>query len=32
VGEHTRHVLRDVLGYDPTRIAELERAGVIQTA
>jgi crotonobetainyl-CoA:carnitine CoA-transferase CaiB-like acyl-CoA transferase len=32
VGEHTRQVLRDVLGYDPTRIAELERAGVIQTA
>ena len=32
VGEHTRQVLRDVLGYDPTRIVELERAGVIQTA
>ncbi len=32
VGEHTRQVLRDVLGYDPTRIAELERAGVIQSA
>jgi CoA:oxalate CoA-transferase len=31
VGEHTRHVLRDVLGYDPERIAALERAGVIQS-
>ncbi|MGH7331452.1 MAG: CaiB/BaiF CoA transferase family protein [Candidatus Rokuibacteriota bacterium] len=32
VGEHTRQVLRDVLGYDAARIAELERAGVIQSA
>jgi crotonobetainyl-CoA:carnitine CoA-transferase CaiB-like acyl-CoA transferase len=32
VGEHTRQVLRDVVGYDPLRIAELERAGVIQSA
>jgi CoA:oxalate CoA-transferase len=32
VGEHTRQVLRDVLGYDSARIAELEQAGVIQSA
>ena len=32
VGEHTRQVLREVLGYDPARIAELERAGAIQSA
>jgi CoA:oxalate CoA-transferase len=31
VGEHTRQVLRDVLGYDPERIAELERAGAVQS-
>jgi crotonobetainyl-CoA:carnitine CoA-transferase CaiB-like acyl-CoA transferase len=28
VGEHNRQVLRDVLGYDDDRIAELESAGV----
>ena len=32
VGEHTRQVLRDVLGYDAARIAELERAGAVQSA
>ena len=32
VGEHTRRVLRDVLGYDPARIAELEGAGAVQSA
>ena len=30
VGEHTRQVLRDVLGYEAARIAELERAGAVQ--
>jgi CoA:oxalate CoA-transferase len=30
-GEHTRVVLRDVLGYKDERIAELERSGVIET-
>jgi len=29
VGEHTRAVLGDLLGYPPARIAELARAGVI---
>ena len=29
-GEHTRAVLRDVLGYKDDRIAELERGGVIE--
>jgi crotonobetainyl-CoA:carnitine CoA-transferase CaiB-like acyl-CoA transferase len=29
VGEHTRAVLRDLLGYPPERIAELARSGVI---
>jgi crotonobetainyl-CoA:carnitine CoA-transferase CaiB-like acyl-CoA transferase len=29
VGEHTRQVLRDVLGYAPGLIAELEEAGVV---
>jgi CoA:oxalate CoA-transferase len=32
VGEHTRQVLTDVLGYAPARIEELERAGAIQSA
>ncbi|HVQ75790.1 MAG TPA: CaiB/BaiF CoA-transferase family protein [Candidatus Binatia bacterium] len=32
VGEHTRQVLTDVLGYAPARIEELERAGAIATA
>ena len=29
VGEHTRAVLGDLLGYPPARIAELARSGVI---
>ena len=29
VGEHTRAVLGDLLGYPPQRIAELLRAGII---
>jgi CoA:oxalate CoA-transferase len=32
VGEHTRQVLRDILGYNPERIAELEEAGAVQSA
>jgi crotonobetainyl-CoA:carnitine CoA-transferase CaiB-like acyl-CoA transferase len=32
VGEHTRAVLRDVLGYTPARIAELEEAGAVHSA
>lgn len=32
VGEHTRQVLREVLGYTPDRIADLERSGAIQSA
>jgi CoA:oxalate CoA-transferase len=32
VGEHTREVLRDVLGYPPARIAELEQAGAVHSA
>ena len=32
VGEHTRQVLREVLGYDPARIAELEGTGAVQSA
>jgi crotonobetainyl-CoA:carnitine CoA-transferase CaiB-like acyl-CoA transferase len=32
VGEHTRQVLREVLGYAPARIAELEQAGAIESA
>jgi crotonobetainyl-CoA:carnitine CoA-transferase CaiB-like acyl-CoA transferase len=31
VGEHTRAVLSDLLGYPPARIAELARSGVIDT-
>jgi crotonobetainyl-CoA:carnitine CoA-transferase CaiB-like acyl-CoA transferase len=31
VGEHTREVLRDVLGYDPVRIETLEREGAVQS-
>jgi crotonobetainyl-CoA:carnitine CoA-transferase CaiB-like acyl-CoA transferase len=31
VGEHTRQVLAEVLGYSPARLDELERAGVIAT-
>ena len=27
VGQHTQQVLRDVLGYDAAKIAELEKAG-----
>ena len=30
-GEHTRAVLRDVLGYADGRIEELERSGVVET-
>jgi CoA:oxalate CoA-transferase len=30
VGEHTRQVLRDVLGYGAARIEELERAGAVE--
>jgi len=29
VGEHTRAVLGDLLGYSPERIAELARQGII---
>jgi crotonobetainyl-CoA:carnitine CoA-transferase CaiB-like acyl-CoA transferase len=29
IGEHTRQVLRDVLGYAPARIDDLAAAGVI---
>jgi crotonobetainyl-CoA:carnitine CoA-transferase CaiB-like acyl-CoA transferase len=29
VGEHTEQVLADVLGYDPDRIAELQRGGAL---
>lgn len=32
VGEHTRQVLGDLLGYDPATIADLERAGAIHSA
>jgi crotonobetainyl-CoA:carnitine CoA-transferase CaiB-like acyl-CoA transferase len=31
VGEHTRQVLREVLGYEAARIAELEQAGAVQS-
>jgi crotonobetainyl-CoA:carnitine CoA-transferase CaiB-like acyl-CoA transferase len=31
VGEHTRQVLTDVLGYTPARIAELERLGAVSS-
>jgi crotonobetainyl-CoA:carnitine CoA-transferase CaiB-like acyl-CoA transferase len=31
VGEHTRPVLRDLLGYPDDRIAALARAGAIET-
>jgi len=29
MGQHTQHVLRDVLGYTPERIAELQAAGAL---
>jgi len=29
VGEHNRQVLREVLGYDDAKIAELEKAGAL---
>lgn len=31
LGEHTRPILRDLLGYDEAEIAQLEERGVIQT-
>jgi hypothetical protein len=32
VGEDTRSVLTDVLGYDDTRVESLRKAGVIEMA
>jgi CoA:oxalate CoA-transferase len=32
LGEHNHHVLTNYLGYSPTRIAELERGGVLHRA
>ena len=32
LGEHNRRILTDYLGYEPGRIATLERAGVLQSA
>src|ERR1700678_4210180 len=29
LGEHTSEILRDVLGFDPTRIAEIEASGAV---
>jgi crotonobetainyl-CoA:carnitine CoA-transferase CaiB-like acyl-CoA transferase len=32
VGEHTRQVLAEVLGYTPERIGELEKLGAVHSA